>query len=63
MGKTSSASKNKYARKVYDRLNLIVPKGKKAVLQEHAKKRGESLNAFASRAMDNQIENDKTTAE
>ena len=36
MGKTSSAVKNKYNAKAYDRINLTMPKGKKEVIQNHA---------------------------
>lgn len=50
-GKTSSASKNKWNEKAYDRINLTVPKGEKDVLKEHADKHGESLNAFVNRAI------------
>jgi len=59
MGKTSSASKNKYNNKAYDRITIVVSKGQKAVLQGHAKLREESLNGFIRRAIDNQIENDR----
>lgn len=43
----------------YDHIHLVIPKGKKAELQEHAANQGESLNAFVNRAIDNQIKNDK----
>lgn len=45
----------KYNLKAYDRIELKVPKGKKAELQAHAAKRGESLNSFVNRAIDNQV--------
>ena len=45
----------KYNLKAYDRIELKVPKGKKAELQAHAAKRGESLNGFVNRAIDNQV--------
>lgn len=48
----------KYNLKAYDRIELKVPKGKKAELQAHAAKRGESLNGFVNRAIDNQVKND-----
>ena len=51
MGKTSSAVKNKYNAKAYDRINLTMPKGKKEVIQNHAEERGESTNAFINRAI------------
>jgi uncharacterized protein (DUF1778 family) len=59
MGKRATVATNKYIDKAYDRINLTVFKGQKAVLQEHAESRGESLNGFIRRAIDNQIKNDK----
>lgn len=57
-GKTSSASKNKWMAKAYDRINLTVPKGKKDVIQAHAQAMGESVNGLINRAIDNQISQD-----
>lgn len=51
MGKTSSKVKNRYNEKVYDRITLVVPKGKKEELQVYAASQGESLNAFINRAI------------
>ena len=50
---------NRYNAKAYDRINIAVPKGKKESIQEAAATRGESLNGFVNRAIDNQIEQDK----
>lgn len=58
-GKASAASKNKWNDKAYDRINLTVPKGKKDQIKEHAESRGESVNGFLNRAIDQTIENDK----
>ena len=55
---TSSAVKDRYNAKTYDRIELKVSKGKKADLQEHAADRGESLNGFVNRAIDNQVAQD-----
>ncbi len=52
MGKAHTAAQNKYIAKAYDRINLIVPKGKKAEMQAHAEANGESLNGFINRAID-----------
>ena len=49
----------KYNNKAYDRVQLVIPKGKKAELQAHASERNESLNGFVNRAIDCQIERDK----
>jgi len=48
----------KYNEKAYDRIELKVTKGKKADLQTYAKKKGESLNGFVNRAIDETIERD-----
>lgn len=55
MGKTSSKVKNRYNEKVYDRISLVVPKGKKEELQVYAASQGESLNAFINRAISETI--------
>ena len=52
MGKTSAAVKNRYAAKAYDRINLIVKKGQKQVIQAHAEQNGESVNGFINRAIE-----------
>lgn len=36
----------------YDRIQLIVPKGKKAIIKAHAESKGESINKFVNRAID-----------
>lgn len=58
MGKTSAAVKNRYAAKAYDRINLIVKKGQKEVIQAHAQKRNESLNGFINRAIEEAMQRD-----
>lgn len=45
-GKTSAASKNKWNEKTYDRINLVVRKSQKEQIQEYAKEKGMSLNAY-----------------
>lgn len=39
-------------------IRFRVPKGKKAIIQEHAAKQGESVNAFISRAVDEALARD-----
>ena len=60
-GKTSNASKAKYNAKNYDRIQLVVPKGRKSYLKAHAEKQGESLNSFMSRSADETIERDNAS--
>jgi predicted HicB family RNase H-like nuclease len=49
----------KYKESNYDRLEISVPKGKKADLQAHAQERGESLNGFVNRAIDETVERER----
>ena len=44
--KAKIKANNKYTKNNYDRLNLIVPKGQKALIQEYAKLQGKSLNSY-----------------
>ena len=60
MGKAHTTAQNKYIAKTYDRINLVVPKGKKVEIQFYAEQRGESLNGFINRAIDETIERDNT---
>lgn len=50
---------NSFNAKKYDRINLMVSKGKKDEIKEHAEACGESTNAFINRAIDETIERDK----
>lgn len=59
MGKSSTKAQNKYIDKTYDRINLVVPKGKKDKIKAHAESIGESVNAFINRAIDTVMESDK----
>ncbi len=47
---------NTYNKTAYDRVNLMLPKGKKDVIHAHADSRGESVNAFINRAIDRLLE-------
>ena len=56
--KAQQRATNKYMKANYDRVNLTLPKGRKAELQAHAAQRGESLNGFIGRAIDEQVKRD-----
>lgn len=58
-GKTSTASKAKYNAKTYDRINIAVPKGQKEEIKTHADSRGESVNGFIGRAINETMKRDK----
>ena len=51
MGKTSSAVKQRYNEKAYDRLAITIPKGQKAAVEAAAQALGESVNQFTGRAI------------
>lgn len=53
--KAQQRATNKYMKENYDRVNLTLPKGRKAKLQAHAELHGESLNGFISRAIEEQV--------
>lgn len=63
MGEASTKAKNKYNTKSYDRINLVIPKGRKADIQAHAEQRGESTNGFITRAIDEAIDRDHERGE
>lgn len=46
----------KYMAKAYDEIKLRVKKGKREEIKAHADQRGESVNAFINRAIDEQME-------
>ena len=50
----------RYNAKSYDRIELKVKKGRKDIVKSHADKKGESLNGFINRAIDETIERDNT---
>ena len=49
--KTSSAVKNRYNEKAYDRVTFLVPKGHKATLQAAAVATDGSVNAYVNKAV------------
>ena len=59
VSKKQQASVNKYIKEKYDTFRVTFPKGKKADLQTHAADRGESLNGFVNRAIDEAVTRDK----
>lgn len=49
----------KYNAANYDRVELRVDKGRKDIIKAHAESKGESLNAFINRAIDETMERDR----
>ena len=51
----------KYKQSNYDRMEVLLPKGKKATLQGYVKENGKSLNGFVNEAIDEKIEREGNT--
>ena len=56
-GKSSTKAKNKYNAENYDSLRIVVPKGKKEIIKEYAASKGESINGFVNRVIDEAMQN------
>ena len=56
--KAQQKAVNKYMKSNYDRINLVMPKGKKDIIQAHAAQTGESVNAYINRAIDEAMQRD-----
>ena len=63
VSKKQQACVNRYNAKAYDRVNLMLKKGKKEEIKAHAEARGESTNAFINRAIDEAIDRDNEEGE
>ena len=63
VSKKQQACVNRYNSKAYDRINLMVRKGSKELIKEHAEQRGESTNAFINRAIDETMARDAAQEE
>ena len=55
MSKTSAAVKKRYNDKTYDRIEIVVPKGQRDVIKAYAAERGESVNAFINRLIEQEM--------
>ena len=51
-------ARDKWLKEKVEDVKMRVPKGQRAVIQEHAKKCGEPVNAFLNRAVAETIERD-----
>ena len=56
--KANQRAVNKYKKNNYDRIEITVPKGQRAVFQAHAAAQGESVNGFIGRAITETMERD-----
>ena len=58
MIKNSTDYKRKFNAEKYDRLEITVPKGKKAVIKDFAEKQNKSVNGFVNEVIDEKMERD-----
>lgn len=58
VSKAQQRATNKYKKNNYDRIEIVVPKGRKDEIQAHAEARGESVNGFIGRAISETMERD-----
>ncbi len=55
VSKAQQKAVHKYVKNNYDRIELTVPKGRKAEIKAYAESHGESVNAFIVRAVNEAI--------
>ncbi len=60
VSKAQQKAVHKYVKNNYDRIELTVPKGRKAEIKVHADSREESVNGFINRAIDETMERDNS---
>ena len=61
--KAQQKAVNKYMKENYDEIKVRTEKGKKGTIKAHAEARGESVNGFINRAIDETMERDKSATE
>lgn len=59
VSKAQQKAVTKYVKNKYDRFGLTMPKGNLDVIKAHAESRGESVNGFVNRAIDETMEREK----
>ena len=56
VSKAQQKAVNKYIKENYDRVNLHLPKGRKAAIQAAADTAGQSLNGYVTQAVNDRME-------
>ena len=56
--KAQKRAAEKYLKETVEDIRIRVPKGKKSIIKDHSTVKGESLNSFVNRAIDEAIERD-----
>ena len=57
--KAQQKAVNKYVKRNYDRLNVVLPKGRKAAIQSAADAAQQSLNGYVVQAIENRMEHEE----
>jgi predicted HicB family RNase H-like nuclease len=60
--KAQQKAVSKYMKENYDEIKVRVEKGKKAIIKAHTDSKGESVNGFINRAIDETMRRDKQEA-
>lgn len=60
MGTAKTKAQNKWVSKTYDRVALLVPKGKKDLIKAYAEGQGQSLNAYINDLIDKDMSHPKS---
>ncbi len=55
-GNAQTRAKNKYNAQNYERIALVVKKGKKQVIKDFAEKQGYTMNGFVNSAIDEKMQ-------
>jgi predicted HicB family RNase H-like nuclease len=61
--KSNQRAVHKYIKNHYDKMEIRVKKGNKEIIKAHAEKKGESLNGFLNRAVNETLERDNEVGE
>ena len=59
VSKAQQKAVSKYMKENYDEIKVRVPKGSKEAIKAHAESKGESVNGFISRAIEETMEREK----
>lgn len=54
--KARKAANAKYEAETVERISLVLPKGKKAIIKAHTDSKGQSVNGFINEAIDEKME-------
>jgi len=58
VSKAQQRATNKYKKNNYDRIEIVVPKGRKEIIRAAAEAQGASINNYINTAIDEKIERD-----